>query len=205
LKSLHKAFLGTILDSTNAGFWREVAKSVPGKNADQCHQKHSELYGEKKTRKKKFNNESRQKREDSPLRITKKANLKTAKSRRKIRNILQKNSQSQEQSDAFDSQEFRNKYGEISDDDNETTEVSEFEELGNKTLKSLLNAHKALSQSPDADQEVEVPSYIKNTDPGAYDNYVTRYSKLRTGSRGRKGNTKNQQKKRKKNQPTETE
>jgi len=112
---------------------------------------------------KKFN---KQKREDSPLRLTKKANLKTAKSRRKIRNILQKNSQSQEQSDAFDSQEFRNKYGEISDDDNETTEVSEFEELGNKTLKSLLNAQKALSQSPDIDQEVEVPSYIKTQTPG---------------------------------------
>jgi len=129
----------------------------------------------------------RKQRVDSPLRYRVKSDLKTAKSRRKIRNILEKSTHTNQQVDAFDSKEFKEKYGEISDEETDGTEMED--EPKNKQLNKLLNAQK---DSKNTDEEPsEIPSYAKNTDISAYDNYVIRYSRLRTGStRGRRKNNK---------------
>jgi hypothetical protein len=171
-------------------YWREVAKYVPGKTAQQCKEKIEQQFCSgtetKKTRKKKPTI-------TSPINID--SNLNTRKNKRKIREALKKAGEVDvENKDAFQSTPFRTRYGDINidvtdeEDGNmrEDRTASDSKEVPQATQTPVTDDplappeefKRSHSLKFDEDNEDNEDVLLKDIDRDKFDSYVNRISKL---------------------------
>jgi len=164
VQSLLKAWRETPADATL--FWAEVAEYVPGKTSAQCANKYDSFFGE--------GNQKKKKRPSlvsaSPIRLD--SNLRTAKNRRKIRHFIKKSQQSHK-NDAFTSVQFKEKFGEWSEDESSSSETDD------KQLHNLLTKKK--ESSTEEISEEETP-YLTAGNLDNFDKYITRFAHIRARS-----------------------
>jgi len=103
----------------------------------------------------------------SPIRLD--SNLRTAKNRRKIRHFIKKSQQSHK-NDAFTSVQFKEKFGEWSEDESSSSETDD------KQLHNLLTKKK--ESSTEEISEEETP-YLTAGNLDNFDKYITRFAHIR--------------------------
>jgi len=115
----------------------------------------------------------------SPIRLD--SNLRTIKNRQKIRHLV-KESQQRQKDDAFESAQFKDKFGDWSSDESSTSS-EDLDTKENKKLKQLLTGKKVSSGKEDSSLKAVV-----NLDD--YDQYITRFSHLLSHKKKQKPNKK---------------